>query len=239
MHSFRNQISVSCELTWNREDVLRDHACRNPAVPSTFLQDKVGGPSAKIGQLSQLVDTPLLSQQALNTTEIRLRHSSELFAGTFWDHASFLAETGEQFNHGHHFINAKVGDRKVQQKLATWNFAVAVASPSCQPWSSASNQHGLSADLGFNFCELNNFLCAMQPCLLALENVKGLLNHPHFGLLVKILEHNGLRLVYQEIQTMAPDGVNTTLLHIQTCCRNFPFLGIHRPRIFTAIWTRT
>ena len=127
--------------------------------------------------------------------------SSELFGGTFWDLDPFFAETGAQLNHGHHFINAKVGDRTVQQKLATWNFAVAVASPSCQPWSSASNQHDLSADLGFNFCELNNFLCAMQPCLLALENVKGLLNHPHFGLLVKILEHNGLRLVYQEIQT--------------------------------------
>ena len=34
-----------------------------------------------------------------------------------------------------------------------------------------------------------------------LEDVRGLLNHPHFGLIVKILEHNGLRLVYQEIQT--------------------------------------
>ena len=36
---------------------------------------------------------------------------------------------------------------------------------------------------------------------MALENVKGLQSHQHFGLLVKILEHNGLRLIHQEIQT--------------------------------------
>ena len=77
--------------------------------------------------------------------------SSDLFEGTFWDLGSFLTETRVQFDQGHHFINAKVGDRKVQQKLAPWNLAVAVASPSCQPWSSAGNQHGLSAELGFNF----------------------------------------------------------------------------------------
>ena len=99
--------------------------------------------------------------------------SSDLFEGTFWDLGSFLTETRAQFDQGHHFINAKVGDRKVQKKLAPWNLAVAVASPSCQPWSSAGNQHGLSAELGFNFCELNNFVCAIQPCLIALENVRG------------------------------------------------------------------
>ena len=127
--------------------------------------------------------------------------SADLMGGTFWERNNFLSEANAQFDQGQHFIHAKVGDRNVQQKLSEWNFAVAVASPSCQPWSSASTQNGLAAELGFNFCELNNYVCAMQPCLLALENVKGLQSHPHFGFLVQILEHNGLRLIHQEIQT--------------------------------------
>ena len=144
--------------------------------------------------------TPLITA-SIDYNRGTAKASADLLGGTFWERKIFLSEVNEQFNQGQHFIHSKVGDRTVQQKLAEWNFAVAVASPSCQPWSSASTQNGLAAELGFNFCELNSYVCAMQPCLLALENVRGLQSHQHFGLLVKILEHNGLRLIHQEIQT--------------------------------------
>ena len=129
------------------------------------------------------------------------KNSAGLFGGVFWEKSDFLVDNLTNFGQGQHFIHSVVGEKKVHQKLSKWNFTVAVASPSCQPWSSASSQNGLSTDLGFNFCELIQYVCNMQPCLLALENVKGLQNHLHFPLLIQILEHNGLRLVHQEVQT--------------------------------------
>ena len=106
--------------------------------------------------------TPLITA-SIDYNRGTAKASADLFGGTFWERKHFLSEANEQFNQGQHFIHSKVGDRSVQQKLAEWNFAVAVASPSCQPWSSASTQNGLAAELGFNFCELNSYVCVMQP----------------------------------------------------------------------------
>eukprot|EP00438_Fugacium_kawagutii_P035058 Skav236665 [mRNA] locus=scaffold338:169296:173474:+ [translate_table: standard] len=88
---------------------------------------------------------------------------------------------------------------------SSWLQPVALARPEfgtgsfpCKSWSSASWQQGLNAENGLVFIEGMMIARITRPRYLLLENVIGLVHHPHFPTIKMVIHHAGYRLVHSE-----------------------------------------
>eukprot|EP00435_Cladocopium_sp_Y103_P027955 s199_g6.t3 len=98
--------------------------------------------------------------------------------------------------------------------IATW-----LASPPCQPWSKASWQRGLDDEDGAVFGKFLFLAGASKAKCLNLENVPGLPEHPHYGILRKIMSMAGYHLVFANCDKVMPVLPIMRVRWLATCVR--------------------
>ena len=87
---------------------------------------------------------------------------------------------------------------QILQQISCINTSVLVASPSCPPWSAASeNTLGLATQLGQNMISTARYLHALRPLIFALENVAALPRHPHWGWIKRLFCGLGYRFFHE------------------------------------------
>ena len=102
--------------------------------------------------------TATFSAKALNLNTVTAHHSvtSER---KYWPKFPFI-------------VIGDVDSCQILQQISCINTSVLVASPSCPPWSAASeNTLGLATQLGQNMISTARYLHALRPLIFALENV--------------------------------------------------------------------
>ena len=99
---------------------------------------------------------------------------------------------------------ADITDYKVHVICGLVGVTAWLASPPCQPWSKAGWQKGfVTVDGGVFACFL--YATALsKPIFLNLENVPGLPDHPHFPILLHILQEAGWCIVNSGVEQIYP-----------------------------------
>ena len=82
-----------------------------------------------------------------------------------------------------------------------WTFAfpdLVVASPPCQPWSTAGRQTGLDSPDGRLLLRLAAVCGAVQVPVVCIEEVQGFRTHPDFGVVMRAWQEKGYTCVYEQ-----------------------------------------
>ena len=99
---------------------------------------------------------------------------------------------------------ADITDYKVHVICALVGVTAWLASPPCQPWSKAGWQKGFVAVDGGVFACFIYATALSKPIFLNLENVPGLPDHPHFPILLQILQEAGWCIVNSGVEQVYP-----------------------------------
>ena len=93
-------------------------------------------------------------------------------------------------------------------KTLPWNCELIVCmSPPCPPWSPSSPKNGLEHEDGQLFAEVIAQLRFVQPRAVAVENVNGIVNHPHFQAILDVFQWAGYKLAWScvsDLKNVAP-----------------------------------
>ena len=88
-------------------------------------------------------------------------------------------------------------------KTIPWDSNMVVAmSPPCPPWSRSSDKNGLLHEDGRAFLEAVALFRFVQPKAIAVENVDGIANHPHFGAVIDAFKWAGFKLAWSCISDL-------------------------------------
>lgn len=93
-------------------------------------------------------------------------------------------------------------DDECWEKLAATGVDLVAASLPCPPWSGLTAQQGLSSEAGRLFDDLVGFVECIQPRILALENVEGLIMHEHWRHIVGRFNDVGFVVVRQSVDKL-------------------------------------
>ena len=93
-------------------------------------------------------------------------------------------------------------DDRCWEKIASQGIELVVASLPCPPWSSLTPQIGLGSAAGQLFKDLANFMDMLQPRMVALENVEGLIRHDHWKLIVEWFSNVGFVVAHQSVDSL-------------------------------------
>ena len=91
-------------------------------------------------------------------------------------------------------ILADVADRGLLHCVPWVGTHVATASPPCPPWSRAGEQDGLGDPHGMSFVTALAWARAAAPLALLMECVDGLPEHPHFPIILAVVQWAGYRV---------------------------------------------
>ena len=98
----------------------------------------------------------------------------------------------------HLLIEADLRCFKWVHLLSTGRYDLATASPPCPPWSKANYGPGLNVEDGLLFLDTLGLLKLIQPRVVGIENVNGLLQHVHYQVVKDFLQFAGFRLRWSE-----------------------------------------
>ena len=101
-------------------------------------------------------------------------------------------------------LQASVNDIRTHVIASIMGVVMWLASPPCQPWSKAGWQRGIEADEGAAFIKFVYLTGLGKARCLNLENVPGLPDHRHFGLLKQALHEAGWSLEASHVDQVFP-----------------------------------
>ena len=87
-------------------------------------------------------------------------------------------------------------DPKIWTLLSYYDLHVLCMSPPCQPWSKAARETGLDVKDGKAFAVVFFYAGKLGIKIINVENVGNILNHPHFGNLLKYIGKNGFQVLH-------------------------------------------
>ena len=88
-------------------------------------------------------------------------------------------------------------------KVLPWNSRLVVAmSPPCPPWSPSSDKNGLEHEDGRAFAQVIAQLRYLQPCAVAVENVKGITEHGHFPAIIDLFKWAGFQMAWNRVSDL-------------------------------------
>ena len=103
-------------------------------------------------------------------------------------------------------ILADVADRGLLHCVPWAGTHVATASPPCPPWSRAGEQDGLGDPHGMSFVTALAWARAAAPLALLMECVDGLPEHPHFPIILALVQWAGYRVHHSLVHDHATFG---------------------------------
>lgn len=119
----------------------------------------------------------------------------------------------------HLVLIASIDDPRVWFIASTMNITHWMASPPCPPWSNAAYQKGIDVEEGRVFIRFLYMLGVSHAVCATLENVPGIVKHPHFKYITETCREAGFKLLATMVDKASPLLPITRQRWLATCVR--------------------